>query len=661
MARYLVTGATGFIGRHLTALLLARGGTVHALVRASARERLAAMADQLGAADRLLPLGGDLEEPLLGLEREELRPLVGKVDHFFHLAALYDMTAAPHRLESANVKGTWHAVQLANAVRAGCFHHVSSIAAAGRYPGLFREDMFEEATGLDDPYFRTKHASEAIVRTECRRPWRIYRPGIVVGHSQTGEMDKVDGPYHFFGLLQRLAAALPSRMPLVGIEGGAQMNVVPVDFVAEAMDHIAHRQGLDGRTFHLVDPEPRTTLQTLNLFARIAGAPRFQITLGGSLGTRLTGMLGGPLAALPLRAAGAALNAAFAIPPRLVRSVDWPTRFDCRETLEALEGSGIHVPPLESYAQLLWSYWENELDADLRFRPALARTVRGRRVMITGASAGIGRAAALKLGASGARVVLVARSRERLERIRQLIERAGGEAHCYSADLSNLEDCDLLAKQVIEDLGGVDVLVNNAGRSIRRPLEAQYERFHDFERTMQLNYFGALKLTLAFLPGMRERRHGHIVNVSSMGVQTGEPRFSAYLASKAALDTFSRAASGELLGDGVSITTLYMPLVRTAMSKPTRAYDLMPELTSAQAAEWICRAIVQRPRRIALPGTVLAEAAYLMAPALTDAAMNLAYEASKPDASPASTLQAAAAVARDLSRRAARPVRRWLP
>jgi short-subunit dehydrogenase/thioester reductase-like protein len=656
MGKSFLTGGTGFIGRHLAELLLARGDTVYALVRESSRARLDSLCEGWDGGERVVPVVGDLEAPLLGVARERLDELRGSIDHFFHLAALYDMTASAHRLEAANVRGTWHAVQLADAIGAGCFHHVSSIAAAGRFRGVFREDMFEEATGLDDPYFRTKHASEKVVRTECRVPWRIYRPGIVVGHSRSGVMDKVDGPYYFFGLLQRLAAALPGRLPLVAIDGGAKLNLVPVDFVARALDHIAHQEGLDGRTFHLVDPEPRSVVDTVDVFARIAGAPRFAVQIGGSLGARLTALLGSPLGAIPLRLAAAALNARFGIPPRLLETLDWPTEFDCSEALRALAGSGIEVPPLESYAQALWSYWESELDADLRFSPALARAVRGRRVLITGASAGIGRAAALKLGAAGARVLLVARSRDRLERVRERIDRAGGEAHVYPADLASTEQCDLLAKRILDEQGGVDVLVNNAGRSIRRPLDLAYERFHDYERTMQLNYFGALKLMLAFLPGMRERRNGHIVNVSSLGVEMGEVRFSAYVASKAALDAFSRVASGELFGEGVSITTVYMPLVRTEMSKPTRLYDLLPELTSAQAAEWICRAITERPRRIAVPGALLAEVSYLLAPGLFDAWMNAIYRASQPDAS-TSAREAAAGAVHTL----ARTLRRALP
>ena len=266
-----MTGSTGFIGRHLVELLLERGGTVYALVREPSRARLDGLCERWHAGDRVIPVIGDLEEPLLGVGRDRLDELCDSVDHFFHLAALYDMSAPAHRLEAANVRGTWHAVQLANSLRVGRVHHVSSIAAAGRYRGVFGEDMFEEATGLDDPYFRTKHASEKIVRAECRVPWRIYRPGVVVGHSQTGEMDKVDGPYYFFPILQRLAAALPSSVPLVGIESGAELNLVPVDFVARALDYLAHSEGLDGRTFHLVDPEPKSAVDAINVFARSRG------------------------------------------------------------------------------------------------------------------------------------------------------------------------------------------------------------------------------------------------------------------------------------------------------------------------------------------------------------------------------------------------------
>lgn len=626
--RYLVTGGTGFIGRHLVELLLARGGTVSVLVRESSLERLDALRERWGVGeDRVRSVVGDLSAPLLGVDRATQEQLHGRIDHLFHVAALYDMAADAKSLETANVVGTWHAVQLGNATEARRFHHVSSIAAAGRYPGVFRENMFEEATGLEDPYFRTKHASERVVRGECRVPWRIYRPSVVVGHSETGEMDKIDGPYYLFRAIQLLGAALPSWLPLLGFAGEG-INIVPVDFVARAMDHIAHAPALDGGTFHVVDPNPRDLSETMNLFLRAARAPEIALSVPTpARPSWIPDVVGRAATGLPLRVASGLVESELGIPRRMVAlgAGGMPTRFDCRETMKALDGSGIEVPPLESYVARLWKYWEANLDCDLRHSRALQRAVSGKRVLVTGSSAGIGRAAALKLGAAGAHVLLVARSAERLEAARGAIERAGGTAWSYPTDLSSLESCDLLTKRVIDEHGGVDVVINNAGHSIRRSLELEYERFHDFERTMQLNYFGALKLTLAFVPGMRERKDGHIVNVSTMGVQTSGPYFSAYLASKAALDAFSRSAAAELRADGVAITTVYMPLVKTGMAAPTALWDTLFELTPAQAAELITDAVIRRPKRVSNLMGLSSELAHLAAPGVVDTYMQLFY------------------------------------
>ena len=167
----------------------------------------------------------------LGLAEADRKKLDGRIKHLYHLAAIYDLKAGEAEQEAANVQGTRHVIAFANDIKAGCVHHVSSIAAAGLYEGMFREDMFEEAADyLDHPYFRTKHDAERIVRSECRRPWRVYRPGIVVGDSTTGEMDMIDGPYYFFKLIQKMRRALPPWMPAIGIEGG-RINIVPVDFV----------------------------------------------------------------------------------------------------------------------------------------------------------------------------------------------------------------------------------------------------------------------------------------------------------------------------------------------------------------------------------------------------------------------------------------------
>jgi NAD(P)-dependent dehydrogenase (short-subunit alcohol dehydrogenase family) len=619
-----VTGATGFIGRHLVPHLLARGERVHVLVRRASLPRLEALRARWGeGAGRVHAVVGDLAQPRLGVAESEIEALRGRIGHFFHLAALYDMEADERSLRDANVDGTRNAIELAEALEAGCLHHVSSIAAAGRYRGTFREDMFSEAEGLDDPYFATKHESEGLVRSACARPWRVYRPGIVVGHSVTGEIDKIDGPYYFFKLLRRLRT-IPSWLPLVGLEGGP-MPLVPVDFVARALDVLAHEPGLDGRCFHLVDPRAKSMGRVLNLFAQAAGAPRFRARLDTRTTGLLTAPLRGALRVLPgaERLAGLAL-AELGIPPRTLAYLD-PPRFDCRGAKAVLDRHGVTAPDLASYAGRLYEYWERHLDPGAPDH-ALARAIGGKRVLITGASSGIGRATALRAAAAGAEVLLVARSPEKLEAVRREIERAGGTAHVFSADIADLASCEALVKEVLNAHGGVDVLVNNAGRSIRRSLALSQDRFHDYQRTMQLNYFGALKLVFGFLPAMRAQRFGHIVNVSSIGVQAHPPRFSAYVASKAALDAFSRVAASELLEDNVHITTVYMPLVRTEMIAPTTIYKAFPTISANQAAELLCRAFVERGKRVATPLGVFGELSYAAAPQLVDQLLAQAYK-----------------------------------
>jgi NAD(P)-dependent dehydrogenase (short-subunit alcohol dehydrogenase family) len=625
---YFVTGATGFIGHNLVKRLLQREGTVYALVRSGSRGRLEELRTAWGAdGARVVPISGDLSQPGLGVSEEDLLTLRGGVDHFFHLAAIYDMTAGAEAQEVANVEGTRHAVELAGAIEAGCFHQVSSIAAAGLYKGTWREDMFDQAEGLDThPYFRTKHESERVVREECGRPWRVYRPGIVVGDSRSGEIDKVDGPYYAFKLLQRARRVLPSWLPAVGVEGG-EINIVPVDFVAAAIDHIAHQPGLDGRAFHLTDPSPKSAGEMINLFARAADAPQAALRLGDGVTDPATSLVRTGLRFFPpaRRAAEAALGE-LGIPAGVLNYFNYPTHFDSTEAQAALEGSGISVPPLESYADRVWDYWERNLDPGLFKDRTLSAAVRGKVVLITGASSGIGKAAAVKVADAGATVLLVARSVEKLEETKSEIEAAGGAAHIHRCDMSDMDDVARMAEEVLAYHGRVDVLVNNAGRSIRRSVKLSYDRFHDYERTMQVNYFGPVRLILALLPSMGAHKSGHIVNVSSIGSQTNPPRFSAYVASKAALDAFSRVIASEVVDYGVDITTIYMPLVRTPMIAPTRMYDMFPAITPEEAAEMIAGAMVGRPKKVATRLGTFGELLYAVAPTLSDRILNTAYK-----------------------------------
>ena len=265
------------------------------------------------------------------------------------------------------------------------------------------------------------------------------------------------------------------------------------------------------------------------------------------------------------------------IPEVALEHMSLTPQFDARDAQRALRGSGIEVPALESYAWRLWDHWERHLDPDLYKDRSFGAAVNGKTVLITGASSGIGRATALKVAAAGGIPLLVARTQEKLDEVRAEIERSGGTAYAYSADLSDYDSIDALVQSVFGDHPAVDMLVNNAGRSIRRSVALSYDRFHDYERTVRLNYLGTIRLVLGLLPHMRERRSGHIVNVSSIGVQANPPRFSAYVASKAALDAFTRVVSSETIGDNVTFTTIHMPLVRTPMIAPTKMYDSVPD------------------------------------------------------------------------------------
>ena len=627
---YFVTGGTGFLGRFLVDQLLRRKGTgtVYLLVRKDSRKKFDALARKMGwDPKRAVAVEGDMTLPDCGVGAAQARALAArKIQHFFHVAAVYDLTAGAAEQQAANIDGTRHALDLAVRLKAGCFHHTSSIAAAGLYPGVFREDMFEEAEGLDDPYLRTKHDSEGLVRAEKRLKWRIYRPGMIVGHSRTGEMDKIDGPYYFFTFLKKLRELLPPWMPTLGLEGG-RINIVPVDFVAAAMDHIAHKPRLDGHTFHLVDPDPKRVGEVLNIFARAGHAPEMTMRIDARMFAFVPGGVRMAVGNLPpVRRLVGMLLRDFRIPRQTLKFLTYPTRFDSRETERALKGSGIAVPRLEDYAWRLWDYWERHLDPDLFVDRSLRGKVRNKVVVITGGSSGIGLATAQKVAAAGAVTVIVARGEEELFKARDAMKAAGGKVFAYTADLADMADCDRLVATILEDHGHVDVLVNNAGRSIRRSIELSYDRFHDFERTMQLNYFGSLRLIMGFMPTMTQRRRGHIINISSIGVLANSPRFSAYVASKAALDAFSRCAQGELSGKGISFTTINMPLVKTPMIAPTRMYDSVPTLTPDEAADLVVKGIIERPSRIATRLGIFSALLNALAPKAYEVVMNTAFE-----------------------------------
>ncbi|MDR2061268.1 MAG: SDR family NAD(P)-dependent oxidoreductase [Acinetobacter sp.] len=260
-----------------------------------------------------------------------------------------------------------------------------------------------------------------------------------------------------------------------------------------------------------------------------------------------------------------------------------------------------------------------------KLKKLFQQKVDGKTIIVTGASSGIGLTVSKCLAQAGAHVLLLARTKEKLDEVKAEIEAEGGKASVFPCDLNEMESIDAVSKEILAAVDHIDILVNNAGRSIRRAVHESVDRFHDFERTMQLNYFGAVRLVLNILPHMMQRKDGQIINISSIGVLANATRFSAYVASKAALDAFSRCLSAEVHAHKIAITSIYMPLVRTPMIAPTKIYKYVPTLSPEEAADLIAYAIVKRPKKIATNLGRLASITYAIAPDINNILMSIGY------------------------------------
>ena len=228
----------------------------------------------------------------------------------------------------------------------------------------------------------------------------------------------------------------------------------------------------------------------------------------------------------------------------------------------------------------------------------MSKRLQDKKIVITGGSSGIGAEGARQLAAKGAYVILVARRLDELQQVQAEIEKAGGKAEIHQADLSSYDDIDALADKLLASHGKIDILVNNAGRSIRRSVRNSLDRFHDYERCMQLNYFGLVRLSLKLLPAMLDAGDGHIVNVTTWATLVPSPRFAAYVASKKAVDGFTESLDTELTGTGVTTTLIHYPLVRTPMIAPTKLYEKIPAMSVEKAGRWMVKACASKPKRI---------------------------------------------------------------
>lgn len=604
--RYVVTGGTGFIGRRVVSHLLQTrpDAQVWVLVRRRSLGRFEHLAAEWG--ERAKPLVGEL--PDLDLTDETLAGL-GDVDHLVHCAAIYDVTVGEAEQRSANVEGTRAVVALARRFDA-TLHHISSIAVAGDFPGEYTEDDFDVGQQLPSPYHQTKFEAESLVRSTPGLRYRVYRPAVVVGDSRTGEMDKIDGPYYFFGVLAKLAV-LPSLTPMLLPDTG-RTNIVPVDFVADAIVALMHAEGCDGRAFHLTAPKSIGLRGIYRGVAKEAGLPP------------LRGSLPRSMAAPVLKVSGRAKvlrNMAvtqLGIPAEVLDLVDLASTFISDETRKVLQDNGIvDVPEFADYAPKLWRYWAEHLDPDRARRDDRLGPLHHRHVIITGASSGIGRASAIAIAERGATVFALARSGGALDQLVAEIRANGGQAYAFTCDVTDSDSVEHTIKDILGRFGHVDYLVNNAGRSIRRSVVNSTDRLHDYERVMAVNYFGAVRMVLALLPHWRERRFGHVVNVSSAGVLARNPQYSSYLPTKAALDAFSEVVAAETLSDHITFTNIHMPLVKTPMIVPSQRLNPMPPISPERAAAMVVRGLIEKPTRIDTPLGTLAEAGNYFTPKLS--------------------------------------------
>jgi thioester reductase-like protein/short-subunit dehydrogenase len=605
--RYVVTGGTGFIGRRVVSQLLARddAAEVWVLVRRGSLARFERLALDWGP--RAKPLVGDLTTADLGLTDDALAD-VGAVDHVVHCAAIYDITAPEAEQRAANVEGTRAVIDLARRLDA-TLHHVSSIAVAGTYRGEYTEDDFDVAQDLPTPYHQTKFEAELLVRSAQGVRYRVYRPAVVVGDSRTGEMDKVDGPYYFFGVLTNLAR-LPKFTPMVLPDIG-RTNIVPVDYVVDALVALMHVEDRDGHTFHLTAPKTIGLRGIYRGIAEAAGLPPLRGSLPRWTATPVVRATG---RAKVLRNMAATQ---LGVPAEILDVVDLFPTFTADNATEALRGTGISVPEFASYAPKLWQYWAEHLDPDRARRDDPAGPLVGKHVIITGASSGIGRASAIAVAERGATVFALARNAEALDELIADIRAAGGQAYAFTCDVTDSTSVEHTVKDILGRFGHVDYLVNNAGRSIRRSVINSTDRFHDYERVMAVNYFGAVRMVLALLPHWRERRFGHVVNVSSAGVQARNPKYSSYLPTKAALDAFADVVSTETLSDHITFTNIHMPLVRTPMIAPSRRLNPVPPISAEHAAAMVVRGLVEKPARIDTPLGTLADFGNYLTPKLS--------------------------------------------
>ncbi|WOC12348.1 SDR family oxidoreductase [Gordonia sp. MP11Mi] len=625
MQTILITGGNGFIGRRvLERLAPVEEYTVWALVRERSTHDFATFLSRIDGGDRVVVANGDITEPGLGVEPTTVPQ---RLDHVLHLAAIYDMDASDAAQRRVNIEGTRRVAEFARGAGA-TLHHVSSIAVSGDHRGRYTETDFDLGQTLPTPYHQTKFEAEKTVRECTDLVWRIYRPAIVVGDATSGRIDKVDGPYYFFESLA-LLGALPSWLPIPFPNLG-KTNIVPVDFIADSICALLPVEpSKQHAVYHLSDPNPPSITDMYNALRSSFGGPR----AFNAVSNKLVQPLVLRSRRGRLRTTRDAVARGRNIPPAVLDAVSFSADFRADTTSRTLDGLGVSLPAFADYAPTIWNYWRDRLDTRTNRRPSPDGPLDGRNIVITGGSSGIGKATAAMCVARGANVSIVARNPAHLTsteaELLAVAPKPGisrGSVHAYPCDVADETACRELIARIIAEQGHVDVLVNNAGHSIRREAFNSVDRAHDYRRLMDVNYFGAVYLTLALLPHMKRRQVGHIVNVTSVAVQAHGPRFSAYTASKSAIEAFSDVVAVETQSSHITFSNVRLPLTKTPMIAPTNSYKRLPGVWSTEkSAARVLHAISDRPATVNTAQGILIGFARRTFPKTTSRALTATY------------------------------------
>lgn len=625
MNRCLITGATGFLGQYLVEALLKKGHQLTLLVRnpeSAASKELNDRWRQVTEKSSIKFIKFDLSKDDLGLTKKSL---LKEFDHVYHLAAIYDLSTAESDMLNTNVEGTRRLLsRLKQDGFKGCFHFVSSIAVAGDFSGQFDENMFDAGQKHDHAYHLSKFESEKVVR-EYKQfndfSVRIYRPSAIVGHSETGHIDKIDGPYYLFLIVSFLKRWLPGKVPLALPKTKVVLDIVPVDYVVEGLVCISQLKDADllqdQFCFHLSDPNTATLSDLFTKVLSVSDGPSIGISVPVDQVSKLVfskqfKMIRNLQAIHILKRE---VLKSLKIPEHIFEALMPKLKFDSKKTLSLLETYSIAPPKLNDYIEVLWEYYNKELDPQKHRLNSAKKLFNNKRVLITGGSSGIGFESAKIAYSLGAKVILVARDQAKLDECENNIKGLGtnlGEISTYSCDLSDLNACDELVRYIENNYGSVDILFSNAGRSIRRSVSKSQGRFHDLERTMQLNYFGAARLILGLLPGMLKQGGGQVVHSSSMGTISATPRFGPYMASKIALDALMDSMAAEFTNQNMTFSIIKFPLVQTPMVAPTAEFKKSKLTSPEQAAMMFVDTVIDQSRmRVPVTGKLLSLASFL--------------------------------------------------